>query len=195
MRQTSESRFVPHRRKLSPAAREAWVAFYNDFAQEQAEAEGDVAAALSKLEGYAARFALIHHVVIHLGLGTHDDRDVGTSSVEAGVTLARWFAQETRRVYAALRESDVERQTRRLMDWIRSRGEAGVTARDVQRSNPSRYQKAEDAEAVLEALADSGVGSWVECPTTERGGHPTRRFRLNPTVDRTDTTSPDAESF
>ncbi len=192
MRQTSESRFVPHRRRLSAEAKEAWVAFYADFAREQAEAEGDLAAALSKLEGYAARFALIHHVVTHVGLDTHDDRDVGACSVEAGVTLARWFANEARRVYAALKESDVEKQTRRLMDWIRSRGEEGVTARDLQRSNPARYPRSEDAEAALEALVEAGAGRWEERPTTDRGGQPTRRFHLNPTPDSTDTT-PSAE--
>jgi hypothetical protein len=188
MRQVSEGRFVPYPRNLSPAAKEAWVAFYTDFAREQAEAEGDVAAALSKLEGYAARFALIHHVVTHVGLDTHDDRDIGPCSVEAGVTLARWYAQEARRIYAALRESDVERQTRCLLDWVRSRGADGVTARDLRRSNAGRYPRSEDAEAALAALVEAGAGHWVEQPTTGKGGQPTRRFQINPTPDRTDRT-------
>jgi hypothetical protein len=185
LRQVSEARFVPHRRKLSPAAKQVWLDFYTDFAREQAEAEGDVAAALSKLEGYSARFALIHHVVTHVGLDTHDDRDIGPASVEAAVTLAWWFAQETRRVYAALKEPDVERQTRRLLEWIRLRGAGGVTARDLYRSNSGRYSNPEDAWAALDALAEAGAGRWVDQPTTERGGKPTRHFHLNPTPDNT----------
>jgi hypothetical protein len=185
MRQVSESRFVTHRRKLSPAAKQVWVEFFTDFAREQEHAEGDMAAALSKLEAYAARFALIHHVVTHVALDTTDDRDIGSASVEAGITLARWFAQETRRVYAALKESDVERQTRRLLDWIRFRGDDGVTARDLYRSNSDRYSNPEEARAALDALAEAGAGRWVDQPTTERGGKPTRHFHLNPTPDDT----------
>jgi hypothetical protein len=188
MRQASESRFVPHRRKLSPAAKQVWVNFFSEFAREQAEAEGDMAAALSKLEGYAARFSLVHHIVTHLGLDTHDDRDISPASVEAGVTLAKWFAQETRRVYAALKESDAERNARRLIEWLRSRPEQATTARDLRRSSPGKYPGPEDAEEALDALAEMGLGVWENNPSTELGGRPTRRFRLELTIAKTDET-------
>jgi hypothetical protein len=47
---------------MTPDAKTAWVAFYGRFADKQAETDGDLAAAFSKLEGYAARLALVHHV-------------------------------------------------------------------------------------------------------------------------------------
>src|SRR5262249_40155162 len=85
---------------LSPEAKELWVAFYNSWAAEQAAVEGEVAAALSKLEGYAARFALLHHVVTLKGLDCDDAlHPVGVRSIEAGITLARWFGAEARRIY------------------------------------------------------------------------------------------------
>src|SRR5262249_19977151 len=73
--------------KLSGEAKAAWVAFYDSWAKEQAAVEGELAAAFSKLEGYAARFALLHHVVTHFGLDAGDLRPVGVKSVEAGITL------------------------------------------------------------------------------------------------------------
>ena len=47
---------------LSPEAKALWVNFYNSWNTDNAEAVGDAAAMFSKLEGYAARFALIIHV-------------------------------------------------------------------------------------------------------------------------------------
>ena len=42
--------------RLDPEARQVWIAFYNEHAQKQATIQnGDLAAAFSKLEGYAAR--------------------------------------------------------------------------------------------------------------------------------------------
>jgi hypothetical protein len=188
MRQVDEGRFVPHRRRFSPEAQQAWVAFYDEFAGEQADARGHLAAALSKLEGYAARFALIHHVVTHIGLDTHDDRPVGPASVESAVALTRWFVRETRRVYAAIRESDAEAQARSLIDWLRARPEQSATPRDVQRFNCARYPTADAAGAALDALTDAGLGCWEDVPPGERGRHPGRRFRLNDTM--TDMTQP-----
>jgi len=55
--------------RMTPEAKAAWVRFYGEWAQAQANVEGELAAAYSKLEGYAARLALLHHVVSHVGRG------------------------------------------------------------------------------------------------------------------------------
>src|SRR5262249_54640429 len=75
----------PYMLDLAEDAKKLWVAFYNSWAAEQANAEGELAAAYSKLEGYAARLALIHHVVSHVFLDASDLRLVGTKSIEAGI--------------------------------------------------------------------------------------------------------------
>src|SRR5262249_52533889 len=76
---------------LTPEAKAVWVAFYNRFAQRQAEVEGDVAAAFSKLEAYAARLALVHHVCESVIAGGDATAAVGAPSVRAGIALAEWF--------------------------------------------------------------------------------------------------------
>ncbi len=178
---------VPHVLKLSRDAKREWVKFYDGWAQEQAAAEGEMAAALGKLEGYAARFSLLHHVVTHVAAGKDDLCPVGPESVRSGVRLCHWFANEARRIYSILSESTEERETRRLAEFIHARG-GQVTARALQKSNSRKYPTADAAEAALDALARDGLGAWSPSPTTERGGRPTRTFVLRPTPDTTDTT-------
>ncbi len=59
-------RAIPHTLDLSPGAKAVWVEFFNDFAMMQWEADGEIASAYAKLEAYAARLALLHHVVEHV---------------------------------------------------------------------------------------------------------------------------------
>jgi hypothetical protein len=147
--------------KLSREAKAAWVQWFNDWAGEQAAVEGELAAAYSKLEEAAARFALVHHVIKHVGEGQSDLRLIESDSVEAGVKLARWFAQESRRIYAVLAESPDQRDIRQLVQFIRDRG-GKMTVRDLQRANGRKYPDSMAAEAALDSLAQAGLGRWLE---------------------------------
>ena len=173
---------------LSAEAKLVWVSFYNEWAKQQAQVEGDLAAAFSKLEAYAARFALLHHVVTHVHLDTADVRPVGPRSVEAGIALCQWFANEARRIYSTLTEDDEERNDRRLVEFIRARG-GQITARALQKSNSRKYPSAETAEQALDTLVQAGLADWTERPTTAKGGRPTRSLILRPTQDTTDGTN------
>jgi hypothetical protein len=179
---------VPHALTLSPEAKDAWVAFYNDWGREQASVEGDLAASFSKLEGYAARLTLLHHVIIHTALDTSDLCPVALQSVQAGIALSRWFACEARRIYSTLSESTEERNRRQLLEWVESRG-GKTTAKKLQNSNSRKYKTTNDATAALDGLVAGGYGRWVERPGTVRGGRPTKDFVLYPTTDETDETS------
>lgn len=164
---------------LTDDAKAAWVTFYNEHAQEQANLTGDEAAAWSKLEGYAARLSL----VVHLTRWASDDPAVPTSttpvdavSVAAGVRLSRWFGGEARRVYAALADPDGERGTRRvLVDWIAARG-GTCTARDLTRG-PREYRgDPERAAKALAGLVADGLAEWVH--DGAHVGRPAERVRL-----------------
>ena len=168
---------IPYLLKLSAEAKVAWIAFYEEWAAEQAAAEGEVAAALSKLEAYAARLALLHHVATCLWLEVDDRREVGVKSIEAGIALCRWFADEARRIYATLSETNEERETRRLIEFIRDRG-GRITVKQLQRSNARKYPTAELAESALESLVERGQARWEERPPTAQGGRPTRECCL-----------------
>jgi len=163
---------------LTPDAKAAWKAYYNDHAQEQADLAGELSAAWSKLEEYAARLALVVHFA---RWAAHDStlasaEVVDAASMAAGIRLATWFKGEARRVYAQLGETEEDRDRRRLVEWLERRGGAATT-RDVQMG--CRWlREAGAAEAALEQLAKAGRGNWEPTPPGRRG-QPTRHFRLS----------------
>ncbi len=171
---------VPRLIGLTPEGKDAWVAFYNEHAREQAELVGDLAAAWSKLEGYAARLALVLHVVRTVtGDAAADAVDV--QSVEAGITLSKWFAGEVVRVYGVLQETQEDRDKRLVVELIQRLG-GSVTPRDLQRHS-RMFPTADDAAGFLNLLSEAGLGAWETPPPGETGGRPTQRFVLTCAVD------------
>jgi hypothetical protein len=176
--QSNEGEMRPVVVGLSADAKAAWKAYYNAHAQEQADLAGELSAAWSKLEEYAARLAL----VVHFARWAADDPTlanadvVGVDSMAAGIRLATWFKGEARRVYALLGETDEDRDRRRLVEWIERKG-GSATAREVQQG--CRWLKEPGvAEAALDDLEKVGWGHWEPSPRGQRG-QPTRYFRLS----------------
>jgi hypothetical protein len=163
--------------RLSADAKAAWKAYYDAHAIEHADLVGDMAAAWSKLEEYAARLALVVHFARWAAGDVTDETRLDADSMDAGITLANWFKGEARRVYAILGESDEDRDQRRLVEWISRRG-GTATAREVQQG--CRWLREPGAaEAALEQLVKAGRGTWRDVPTTQRGGRPVRGFMLS----------------
>jgi hypothetical protein len=162
---------------LSASGKAAWLAYFAEHAAEQVDLAGDLAAAWSKLEGYAARLALIVHCVRQAaGDATLTAPDaVDEASIASGVALARWFGREAKRVYAMLGESEGEAHERRLVEWIRTRG-GSATARQIQQGHRRYRDSADGAEAALCKLVEAGLGDWE--PSGNEQGRPTRVFRL-----------------
>lgn len=165
--------------RLTPAARTTLVRFVNEHGELTASLTGDEAAASAKLEGYAARFALLFHLVRVANLDAAHGPDLADeASVEAGIRLARWFGREALRVYAALDGDEDELERGRLLEWVEGRGGA-ATVRDLATSGPRRFRGRRDkAEAVLADLVEAGLGRWVTEAPGPRGGRPSRRFCL-----------------
>ena len=165
--------------RLDDDAMRAWVRFYDEHAAEQAELTGDLSAAWSKLEGGAARLALVVHLTRWAaGDGKAPPGPVDAESIAAGFVLARWFGNEAKRVYAVLSESDDDREARRLVELIRRKG-GSVSGRELAQASRA-YPTVAHAEAALSVLADSGAGRW-ENPEQTGGGRPkARRLVLSP---------------
>jgi hypothetical protein len=195
---------TPHFLGLSHGAKALWVDFFNEWGEVQHAAEGEQRSAFAKIEGYAPRLALLHHVVTEvasrvpqepaqaggevypeldqLGAAGYRPPPITEASMAAGIELARWFAGEALRIYAVLRESEDERQRRKLVEWIAEQG-GRVTVRHLQRSNSRRWPASGPAEADLQALVAAGLGRWEE-GVAPRGGNPGRWFQLTrPTLD------------
>jgi hypothetical protein len=164
--------------KLTDEAKAAWVTFYNAHAQEQAElGGGELAAAWSKLEGYAARLALVVHCIRQAGKEDVDPWHVDAQSIAAGIALAEWFGNETKRVYAAMGESSDERHGRELVELIQSMG-GQVSVRDLCQKRRKYRNDPALAQADLQGLADAGLGRWEHPAPTAKGGRPREVFVL-----------------
>jgi hypothetical protein len=179
---------------LTESAREAWRGFYNEHAEEQVALTGDLAAAWSKLEAYAARLALLVHLCRLTGYepDVEEQGKVDGRSIEAGVRLARWFGREAKRVYALLNESAEQEAQRKAVEFIESKG-GSITPRDLMRGGPC-CATSDDARALLDDLAEGGWGQWDALPTGSAGGRPVERFTLCRPTDTDKTPSGGLES-
>ncbi len=167
---------------LMPEAQDAWVAFYDDHAAQQAElAGGDLAAAFSKLEGYCARLALVIHCV---RMADHDttlvsDDYIDAESIGRAVRIIRWFCDETRRIYAMFGESEQESEQRALLEIVRSRG-GRITPRELMQASRVYRGGAEMARFALEELEQLG---WGRLQKVDTSGRPSEIFVLGGTDD------------
>ena len=167
---------------LTPEAEAVWAQFFEAHAEAQAGlGDEDLEAAYAKLEGGAARLALLLECVTWAETAPVDDatgpKVVSAASMLAGVTLARWFAREAERVYRVLRESPEARIQREDLEWIASHG--GQATPSELAHGPRRYRgKPETAEAALTLYAKAGLGSWEVRPSPGGRGPAARVFVL-----------------
>lgn len=174
---------VPRDFGLTPDAKGSFRTFVDEWGAEQDGLSDDLSALWSKLEGAVLRFALVIHLVKWASEDPSlaDPNAVDLGSLQAGISLARWFGNEGRRVYAMLgrpprADTAAADPGAELLAWIAARG-GSVTARDLARG-PRAYQPVGAAETALNALVAAGLGLWVSPPPSLKGGRPTRRFHL-----------------
>jgi hypothetical protein len=164
--------------RWSPDAKARFVEFFNAHAKEMREFKSDrLKSAWSKLEGQAARLALVFHVVRHAYLpGAEDEsRAITLDTLESALEWVEWFKNETRRIYYTLTHQGEVRQADKLIQFAR-RARGRCTARDAARVGAGG-RDAEEVEKVMGGLVAAGIGEW-EAPESPKGGRPTRYFRL-----------------
>ncbi|MBL9086547.1 MAG: DUF3987 domain-containing protein [Planctomycetia bacterium] len=164
--------------RLTDDAKAQWVDFYNEFAGEQdaLAPEDDLGAAFSKLEAYAARFALAFTLVRWADGETDEPTQIDSESMQSGIELARWFAREAARIYVVLREQTQDADMRRLVGWIDAQ-ERPVTQRDVTRGFQRYRGSPDDATRDLIRAVETGL-LWKLPLGVPTGGHSTLAFEL-----------------
>ena len=158
---------------LAPQARAAWGEWSAAHARQTEAESGDrEAAALAKLEAYAARLALVFALV--------DDPAADCVSADAlarGTSLADWFGGEAARVYSRLSENVAQREAGGLVEWIQRQG-GTATVRTLTRG-PQKYRDdPEAARSALDELAAAGLGRWTYPAPGPAGGRPVALFEL-----------------
>jgi Protein of unknown function (DUF3987) len=156
---------------LEPDAKEAFVAYYNDCGGAALAADEHTEAAWGKLSGYAARLALVGQLTANPNATT-----VTGEVMRAACDLARWFGAEAVRIYASMAETAEQRETRKLVEFIKSHGGL-VSVRDVTHYYWPLKGQTDKAEQALNALVTKRLGIWLEIKPEGRG-RPTRKFQL-----------------
>lgn len=169
---------VPTELVLTNTAQARWVEFYNRHSRRRDHLSGELAAAFSKLEAYAARLALLFHLVEQASGAGESDPFVGINDevVDRAVQLVDWFAGETTRIYAVLGLAATADGYNELLGIVQGRGGA-ITPRKLQHA-ARRYRR--DGTAMqrdLDALVASGRGRWEEQRSESGRGRPSRVFR------------------
>tara|TARA_R110002072_G_scaffold90692_5_gene202914 strand:+ start:23147 stop:25018 length:1872 start_codon:yes stop_codon:yes gene_type:complete len=165
---------------LTDEAKARFIRFVNAHGVETIQHNDALAAAWSKLEGYALRFALVDHLARWASGDPNCDANgpVGIQSIEAGIELSRWFANEAERVYSRIgvkKGTDgikPDRHLDRLAEWLASHG-GSATEREISRG-PQRYRSKTNQERLNEdcaALVATGRATW-------EAGRKTRRLVL-----------------
>lgn len=182
--------FRPIDLALTPRGKRRFIEFVNAHADEQLGLNDDLAAVWSKLEGYAARLALLFHLVREAAGDTSAGSQVDEQDIDAGITLAQWFGDEAARTYEVIggaaddEEARAKRKQARLIEWIRGRG-GRVTVRDLSRGPRPYRGDSEAAEVALQGLVDAKLGKWTQERPSDSGGRPTRFFELIDAGDET----------
>ncbi len=133
----------------------AWATFYNRHADRQNDASGIEVSMLAKIEAAAARLALVHHVCRQAGGEVELPHAVDAQSVEVGVGLAEWFADEWLRVYeATVGGAPKADRAAELVAWIESQG-GRVAVREIGQ-RVRRYRDADVLEKAINELVHAG---------------------------------------
>jgi putative DNA primase/helicase len=170
-------------------------ALYHEFQKrtEAALGAGDLAERRAwggKLCGLTLRIALTLHALqnwAHVGK-PEDFPEIDAATMQSAIAWADYLAAAERYARELLRETDEERETRLLVDWIEHRG-GRVTVRDLTHGMRAYRGNPKGAEQALMALVEAGRGCWETDDHGSKGGRPVQRFRLITTVTVTETSA------
>ena len=158
---------------LDPEAHALWIDVFNAIAREQGRLETDdmMRMALSKLEAYIPRFALIL-TLLDWALSETEAPPIFIPAwaMRGAIDLVRHFTREADRVYAMFGESAAAREDRSLVEWITRHG-GRATVRDLC-LGPRRFRgNAETAHTALEGLVEKGTAFRELMAPPSGGGH------------------------
>lgn len=160
---------------LSDRAADLFDDFYAEHDAYGRTTTGPLRSALTKLGGGCARLALMHHEVL-VQLGTTPPGEVQAASMEAAITITRWWRHETRRIYAELHQATDLDKLVPLLEFLRRH--PGSTAAEAARGIYRYRGRTADAEGDLLRLQARGQVVQEVVPPGPLGGPATTRWWL-----------------
>jgi hypothetical protein len=143
---------------LAPEACPAWETWFNRHSAEKEAADfPDVLVGVwSKLVAYAARLALIVHL-LRAACDESVSEEIDVESLGRALRLVGYFKTHARAVYARLRQSAKSRRVQQAIAWIRAHG-GECNPSHLTRHNVAGVEKTSEAEALMKDLEDRGYG-------------------------------------
>lgn len=188
---TGGGRPYPNTVRLTDDARPAWQAFTDELARRQNDPDcpAPLRPALGKLEGSAARLALVIQLLGAAGGAPDGDDGITARSVEAAGKLALYFGDHAARVQRACGADERLEGARRILGWAAGQpADAGGRTRfsraDLWRAlrRNTLFPRPEALGAPLDLLAAHHAVRRVEAIEEVTGGGrpPLPTYELNP---------------
>ena len=146
---------------LSDDARECWLDFREKVEANQGEGSNyeHMTDWTSKLPGAVVRMAGLMHIAMH---GVHTS-SIGLDSMERAVMLGRLLTKHADAAFSLMGATKTEGDAMHVYRWIKARGVAEFTKRDIHKALQGRFRTVEPLTAALKQLADQYVISRVGC--------------------------------
>jgi hypothetical protein len=176
---------------LSDRAAEMYAEFYSEHDADGRNTHGALRSALVKLGGACARLALIDHGV-RVQLGLAPAGELQPESMEAAITITRWWRHETRRIYAEMHQQTDQEGLNPLLEFLRRHPDS--TAAEVARGIHRYRGRVQLAEADLMRLEALGRVQRRIVPPSDRGGPATTRWSVAAPITITTTLTKAEES-
>lgn len=164
---------------LDAIGQQILIEFFKDLAGRvnKGNVSPSMAGVCTKMRSYLPRIALVIHLLREAADGWAGGVMVDGDDVERAVRLCDYFIDHAAIAHQQLRQGPVDNKVKKFAEWMRRKGLAECTARDVMRANAVGITAKSDAEELMDAAVDRGVGEW-QTPVDK--GKRARRFVLNP---------------
>ena len=166
--------------RLSPEAKDLFTRFFNSNVDERMALDGDMKAFWAKFASYAARLALVFHVVQRIEDGAPMEELPG-ETMQRAIRLIMWFKREAARILQLLRRTkcEIDFEAQSVLGLVEQNGGA-MTVRELQhRRNKYRGKDgAKKAEVFLGELVRQGKLKADQ--TTTGNGKLVLRYGLTP---------------
>ena len=144
---------------LSEPAQKVFIDFLEENSDEREQVGTDTQKAFfPKLTGYAARIALVFHIVKFFDEDATEYKTIDVATMESAVQLVRWFKRESLRIIEAIcgETVQVDFEEAAILRTIRRKGE--TTAREIVQSGQVYRGPGGTERAVLkmEAMVQNG---------------------------------------
>jgi replicative DNA helicase len=140
----------------------------------------------SKLSGTTARIAGLLHATEQFQHAYQ--RPVSEETMARAIMIGDYFTSHALAVFDYMGADPAVEDARAVIEWIRRRGQAQFTRRDLHRGLHARFRKAEDCDPALQMLSGNGWIREIQAPRPEgRGRPPSAAFAVHPSLLRAQT--------